>query len=319
MRFRRDRRGFIFSLDATLAMLVVMIVMAGVARVGGPGLVYGQHGYLRLERYANDALEVMQLTGTLDDVVDLVMMGENTEAEILARAELKKILPNEVQFRLVVGDNRLVVYPSDAEEQNNWNNAFASAEEIAVAARVMALGGLDQDNPNRTEGEWHEVEDGKWCAQSFIAGLTGDLTKVVLYLKVEGSPGELTIEVRDCTAENKPGSDNLARTTTSDVVSTTGEEYEFTFPSPAEVTAGTSYSIVLPELEGAGTYWWAEYRPSDGDIYPWGKVWLITKSGGSWSEGGGGRHDFYFRTYVGVPPENIFDFITLYVWRGAGT
>ncbi len=139
MSFRRDSRGFIFSLDATLAMLVVLIVMAGVARVGGPGPIYEQHGYLRLERYANDALEVMQLTGTLDDIVDLVMAGDNSGAENLARAELRKILPDEVQFKLVVGDNRLAVYPSDAGERANWDNAFASAKEIAVATRISLL------------------------------------------------------------------------------------------------------------------------------------------------------------------------------------
>ncbi len=139
MSFRRDRRGFIFSLDATLAMLVVLIVMAGVARVGGPESIYGQHGYLRLERYANDALEVMRLTGTLDNIVDLLVEGENSWAESLAENELRKILPGEVQFRLLIGNEsnpRLDnVYPSVGNHAE-WYSNFISAEDIAVATRV---------------------------------------------------------------------------------------------------------------------------------------------------------------------------------------
>ena len=168
MSFRRDRRGFIFSLDATLAMLVVMIVMAGVARVGGPGPLYEQHGYLRLERYANDALEVMQLTGTLDDMVNLLAGGKNSLAESLAENELRKILPREVQFKLRIGsedsprlDN---VYPTP-DDHDKWRAKFENAEEIAVAARVSAfIYQLDQYNPYHSEG-WHEIEDEKWQAQ----------------------------------------------------------------------------------------------------------------------------------------------------------
>ena len=135
MSFRRDEKGFIFSLDAALAMLVILIMMAGVARIAGPELTYGQHGYLRLERYANDTLEVMQLVGTMDNIVNLVKNGENNSAENLARAELREILPEEVQFKFVVG-NRLTVYPSDA---TNWGTAFSNAEEIAVATRMSTI------------------------------------------------------------------------------------------------------------------------------------------------------------------------------------
>ena len=135
MSFRRDKKGFIFSLDATLAMLVMLIMMAGVARIAGPELTYGQHGYLRLERYANDALEVMQLIGTIDNIVDFVKHGENDSAKNLARAELRNILPEEVQFRFAVG-NRLTVYPSNTAD---WSTAFSNAEEIAVATRVCLL------------------------------------------------------------------------------------------------------------------------------------------------------------------------------------
>jgi hypothetical protein len=132
LTLRRDNRGFVFSLDASLALFVVLMVVVGVARVGGSGLAYEQQGYLRLERHANDALETMILTGSLDNLVDLMAKGDNTAARALARAELGKALPSEVQFKLVVGDN-FEVYPSD---NVGWSTTFASAPELAVAARV---------------------------------------------------------------------------------------------------------------------------------------------------------------------------------------
>ena len=142
MSFQHDRRGFIFSLDATLAVLVMIIVVAGVARVGGPELIYGQHGYLRLERYANDALEVLQLTGTMDTVVNYVKHGYLENAEKLAETELRKILPRDVQFRLVIGDvnnPRLDnVYPS-AGKHVEWKTAFQNAGEVATAVRASTL------------------------------------------------------------------------------------------------------------------------------------------------------------------------------------
>lgn len=133
MSFRRDRRGFIFSLDATLAMLVVLIMMAGVARMAGPELTYGQHGYLRLERYANDALEVMQLNGSLDNVTVLVGRDNLPLGREIARGNLRVILPEEIQFKLVVGYERLIVYPNASSA---WDNVFDDLDEIAVATRI---------------------------------------------------------------------------------------------------------------------------------------------------------------------------------------
>ncbi len=158
---------------------------------------------------------------------------------------------------------------------------------------------FDQNNPHHS-GKWHIIKDEDWCAQSFIAGLSGNLTKVALYLKKRGSPGQLTIEIRDTVGTNyEPGDTVYASITTGGVVSGCGHKYQFTFSSPAVVTSGTHYSIVLHEPDGVGgngKYYWAEFRYYD--IYPNGKVWLSDDSGDEWSAGGCGIHDFYFRTYV---------------------
>jgi len=140
MSFRRDQRGFIFSLDATLAVLVMLIVLAGAARVGVPSSTYEQHGYLRLERYAEDAIEVMRQTGVLDNVIESVVEGDTSQALEAARDNLRAILPREVQFRFSIGgeenpylDN---VYPG--VDNQAWESLFENAEEWAVATRLTA-------------------------------------------------------------------------------------------------------------------------------------------------------------------------------------
>jgi len=179
-----------------------------------------------------------------------------------------------------------------ASGQPNWELVIPVAEMVEQ---------LDQDSPYGSDDGWHEIKDAKWAAQSFLATLTGELTKVALYLKKDKTPGELTIEIRDTVEDGglyKPGSTVLASMTSSDVVSTTGEEYEFTFTSPAAIIAGTPYVILLHEPGGVGDgkYEWTEFKPYD--IYPDGNVWRSDDGGASWSVGGGGIHDFYFRTYV---------------------
>jgi len=136
MSFRRDQRGFIFSLDASLALIIVLTIMIGVSRVGGNNATYEQQGYLRLERYANDALETMQLTGALDNIINFVKQDNIDNAKNLARTQLDKILPHNIQFKFIIGNNRLTVYPSTA---TGWNSEFENANELATATRMSTL------------------------------------------------------------------------------------------------------------------------------------------------------------------------------------
>jgi len=142
MNSQSKQEGFIFSLDATLAIIIVMITLAGVASVAGPELIYQQQGYLRLERYANDALEVLQLTGTMDSILSYLRQGYLENAENLAESELRKILPKDIQFRLVIGEvgnsNLENVFPSYGKHEG-WIKEFEEAKEIATAVRISML------------------------------------------------------------------------------------------------------------------------------------------------------------------------------------
>jgi hypothetical protein len=135
MSLRRDQRGFILSLDATLAVLVSLIVLAGAAHVGSPGLTYEQHGYLRLERYANDALRVLTLTGAVDNAIQAVNHLDYEEAEQILRENLRKILPEEIQFKLSVGE-LLTVYPSDS---GDWEGVFENVKDRTASSQLSPM------------------------------------------------------------------------------------------------------------------------------------------------------------------------------------
>ncbi len=133
MSVKNDERGFIFTLDATLAVLVSLIAIVGVAQIGSPYTVYSQHSQLQIERYGNDASQVIQLSGGMGRVMELVENKEFEEAKALAREELRKVLPSELQFKLVVGDNLLAVYPND---NSGWENRFSNVNDLYVSAPI---------------------------------------------------------------------------------------------------------------------------------------------------------------------------------------
>ncbi|MEM3421937.1 MAG: hypothetical protein QW315_06755 [Candidatus Hadarchaeum sp.] len=137
-----DEKGFIFSLDAILAIAVLITALLGVASFIGPQPIHDQQGYLRLERYANDALEVLQLTGTMDEIINYVRQGYPENAEYLAETQLRKILPAEIQFRLIIGDEnnpRLDNVFSTHGKNEEWLVAFQNVNEMAKAIGITTL------------------------------------------------------------------------------------------------------------------------------------------------------------------------------------
>lgn len=69
------------------------------------------------------------------------------------------------------------------------SDSFEDESKIASTSNVEVIGGqvkltssaaqLDQQQTVR-EDKWHDIHGDKWWAQSFVAGETGNLTKVAL-------------------------------------------------------------------------------------------------------------------------------------------
>ncbi|HJQ32371.1 MAG TPA: carboxypeptidase regulatory-like domain-containing protein [Pyrinomonadaceae bacterium] len=131
-----------------------------------------------------------------------------------------------------------------------------------------------------------------WMAQTFVPASSGRLSSVDVQLATAttGTAGPLVVEIHN-TVGGAPGSTVLASVTTSDVTSATNAWVPITFASPANVTAGTTYAIVLRGATGG------DYRAtrSNKNSYSGGAWYTSTNSGSTWAAQG---QDLAFRTYV---------------------
>ncbi len=140
-----------------------------------------------------------------------------------------------------------------------------------------------------------------WTGQTFIAGVTGQLVKADVQLFCNGcgaTPPNLTLSVR-ATATGLPTGADLASVTIPGATFASGATTLFTatFPSPATLTSGTQYALVLrPVSAPAGSgYFWIRSSPS---TYASGSRVLSADSGGTWSADT--TRDYNFKTYMQV-------------------
>ncbi len=138
-----------------------------------------------------------------------------------------------------------------------------------------------------------------WTGQTFIPALTGPLVKAEVQLFCNGcgaTPPDLTLSVRSTSAGLPTGAD-LASTTIPGSTFASGASVAFTatFGSPAALTTGTQYALILrPVSVPAGSgYFWIRSSPS---TYANGSRVLSGDSGGTWSADA--TRDYNFKTYV---------------------
>ena len=136
-----------------------------------------------------------------------------------------------------------------------------------------------------------------WTGQTFIPAVTATLVKVEVQLFCSGCTGttpNLTLSVRATSAGLPTGAD-LATATIPGFSSPTGAHYTATFGSPATLTSGTQYALILrPDTApSAGGYFWIRSSPS---TYANGQRVLSSNSGTTWSADS--TRDFNFRAYM---------------------
>src|SRR5258706_9803990 len=138
-----------------------------------------------------------------------------------------------------------------------------------------------------------------WTGQSFIPAVTGLLAKADIQLFCNGcgaTPPNLTLAVRNTSAGLPTGAD-LASTTIPGSAFASGGTVLFTatFGSPATLTSGTQYTLILrPVSAPAGSgYFWIRSSPS---TYANGSRVLSADSGGTWSADT--TRDYNFKTYM---------------------
>ncbi len=138
-----------------------------------------------------------------------------------------------------------------------------------------------------------------WTGQTFIPSVTGQLAKADIQLFCNGcgaTPPNLTLSVRNTSAGLPTGAD-LASVTIPGTTFASGSAVLFTatFGSPATLTSGTQYALILrPVSVPAGSgYFWIRSSPT---TYANGSRVLSADSGGTWSADT--TRDYNFKAYM---------------------
>ena len=179
--------------------------------------------------------------------------------------------------------------------------AVAAAAALIPAAGASA-GTLDQQQTISNFGGL-QVDSGNSKAQTFTAGLTGQLDQVDLALSGMSVTTPLTVQIRDGSA-TAPGDTVLASASVPTTAVTSSESFvPITFASPASVTAGTQYSIVaLNDSPPVSGWFWYSGQAAPDSAYVGGKLYGVMNGTGTgpWTEGNT-LADFEFKTYVAPP------------------
>jgi hypothetical protein len=190
------------------------------------------------------------------------------------------------------------------------SRAFLIAAVAAVAALIApasaSAGTLDQQQTISNFGGL-QVANNNSKAQTFTAGLTGQLDQVDLALSLMNVSTPLTVQICDG-SDTAPGDTVLASASLPTSAATSSESFvPITFASPASVTAGTQYSIVaLNDGPAAANAWfWYAGKTDTASAYEGGTLYSspddVSPGGGPWFPGNA-MADFEFKTYVAPPP-----------------
>ncbi len=130
MKLKNSEEGFVFTLDATLAILVSLLALASVASIGSSLKTHEQFGRLRLQRVGQDAVRALSEKGVFENAVLALENGRISKAERLLRENLNKAMPEHTQFKLFIRD-QLLIYPTKNEDE--WENLYENIEDRTVA------------------------------------------------------------------------------------------------------------------------------------------------------------------------------------------
>ena len=180
-------------------------------------------------------------------------------------------------------------------------NLTTSAGDVTLLNAVS----IDQQNTTVTTSGFG-FNSTSWAGQTFIAGVTGQVTRVDLDLFCSGCTGttpNVTVAIRATTgAPALPTGADLGTTTIAGFNSGGGGYFAANFAAPVAVTAGTQYAIVISAVSNpsAGTYAYVCSCTSlNSNPYANGQRVTSANSGGTWAADvtSGGR-DLGFKVYV---------------------
>jgi len=167
--------------------------------------------------------------------------------------------------------------------------ALVMAASFWLAAAPLAHATDTLDQSQTAPGFSVTVASTQMLAQTFTAGMTGQLDMVSLFLGQQFVAGGGAIQIQSV-ASGKPSGTSLGATAYSGFIP--GGWRDYPFGAAVSVTAGTQYAIVvIPDSASGNTVWLS----SKTDLYAGGQAWSGTQATNTWS---GLAVDFDFDTWV---------------------
>jgi len=242
----------------------------------------------------------------------------NPRAQRTVRAQAQ-IDSEEVEFfyGIQVGGGGLSMQNSTRVNGNVYSNGNITGNNTPViTGDVVVAGGLS-DNPavehasHNSDQYFATSSSNRDIAQSFHATAAGTLPKVSVFLAKVGNPtNNLTVRIATDVA-GRPNTSSLASSTIpSPTIGTTASWIDVTFNSPATLTNGTKYWIVLDYSTNNATNHW-NWRKDNTDSYVnnTGRYTSNCCSGSpTWTDVGG---DLAFRVWIGGTVTGIRGPITI--------
>jgi len=176
------------------------------------------------------------------------------------------------------------------------------ALSLAHGARIAAQQ-LDQQQLNSSGGG--SLFNGvTWVGQTFVAGVSGVLTRLDLSLfcfLCAGTNPDIIVEVR-ATSGGLPTATVLATTTLRGFASASSTFYSAVFTRPAILSAGTTYAFTIHGVNARATGTYAASFSTTAAAYPNGTRVGSANSGLTWTIIGSGLpstpRDLTFRTFM---------------------
>ena len=206
-------------------------------------------------------------------------------------------------YGVQVGDGGITMSNTSRINGNVFSNGSITGNNSPViTGDATVAGGIHTDPEvqwlaNDTNQTFASTSASRDIAQSFTATATGAIPKVSVLIGKNGSPSsDITLHI---TTDNggKPNRTDIANTTIKNSsVGTTASWIDVPFASPASVTSGTTYWIVLDYGSNSSTnYWnWRKDSTDAGNTGRYANDW--SSSSATWINANG---DLAFKVWIG--------------------
>jgi hypothetical protein len=140
-----DEKGFIFTVDASLALVVVIVFAASMATYYFSPIFMGDD-HQHLEALADSALAVMEQDGTITNAAAESNKGNIAGAQDFLNNDLRRLIPNEIAY------NMTMTYTNPVTVQNDRGLLYS--RDTATKVRVLSL-----PNEGWMGRAWYKIEN----------------------------------------------------------------------------------------------------------------------------------------------------------------